>query len=57
MLDWNAPVNLVLMSHILDWNAAVNLVLRHLREKTPPTFVGSIRKHEHRPPRFHKATA
>ena len=40
------------MSHILDWNAAVEPPLRHLREKTPPLFVGSIREHEHRPPRF-----
>ena len=40
------------MSHSLDWNAAVELPLRHLREKTPPMFVGSIREHEHLPPRF-----
>ena len=40
------------MSQILDWNAAVELLLMHLREKTRPMFVGSIREHEHRPPRF-----
>ena len=40
------------MSHTLDWNAAFELPLKRLREKTPPTFVGTIRKHEHRPPRF-----